>query len=605
MVAMDRKVFEAAASGEESLIQGLEEQRVDSQQVTPQKNTILHIVVRFNQKGITKDVVRLCPTLLHKTNADGDSPLHVAAKIGSKEMVGLLIGGTMDIESQQLDHIRMQNLKEKDTALHVAVKYGHFDVAELLMGKDEGLLDMVNAAQESPLFLAVEGGFFNIAQHILKHFRSDQCSGPKEMNALHAAVIRTHHAHQHDYRTPDLSLENIRRQLRGFLLHADQCIPTRNNGQPTQMDIIHLLLQKGRGLAEKMDSFGCTPLHCAAHLGHHEATELLLRSGPNCVAYLQDKEGMSALHIAAKGGHVHVMKEIIRQNPDACDIVDSRGWTPLHAAVANNKLNVVSYILETPMLENLINAADNRGNTPLHLAAGRDKYSIMKILVDDTRVHKMAQNHESQKAIDLIQTNPNIGELYKSIIAKKLENQGGRPSLQALVHKGIYGRATLMDRLLSRVGSRRETDTGEDMKSHRLKNISSIHLLVATLIATVTFTAGFTMPGGFQQGGALNEGLALLSSKTPFKMFVIADSIAFYCASASVFLQFCGSVEHNYHLLLRFTKVAAALTYLSSLGMVVAFSAAMYTVMPGSSMLAYYTLISGICCVLVYIFGFL
>ncbi|KAF3433964.1 hypothetical protein FNV43_RR25067 [Rhamnella rubrinervis] len=549
MVAMDRKVFEAAASGEESLIQGLEEQRVDSQQVTPQKNTILHIAVRFNQKGITKDVVRLCPTLLHQTNADGDSPLHVAAKIGSKKMVELLIGGTIGIESQQLDHIRMQNFKEKDTALHVAVKYGHFGVAKLLMRKDEGLLDMVNAAKESPLFLAVEGGFFNIAKHILEYFPSAKCSGPNEMNALHAAVIRTHHG----------------------------VIRTHH-----------------------------------AHLGHLEATELLLRSGPNCIAYLQDEEGMSALHIAAKGGHVNVMKEIIRQNPDACDIVDSRGWTPLHAAVANNKLNVVSYILETPNLENLFNAADNEGNTPLHLAAGRDRYCIMKILVDDTRVHKMAQNHQSQKAIDLIHTNPNIGELFKasrtnhqSIIAKKLENQGGRPSLQALVHKGIYGRATLTDRLLIRVGSNRETDTGEDMKSHRLKNISSIHLLVATLISTVTFTAGFTMPGGFQQGGASNEGLAVLSSKTPFKMFVIADSIAFYCASASVFLQFCGSVEHNYHLLLRFTKVAAALTYLSSLGMVVAFSAAMYTVMPGSSMLAYYIFISGICCVLVYIFGFL
>lgn len=172
-----------------------------------------------------------------------------------------------------------------------------------------------------------------------------------------------------------------------------------------------------------------------------------------------------------------------------------------------------------------------------------------------------------------------------------------------------------MDRIFSKVGSKRAIDfddqktkevIGEDkeMKSHRLKNISNIHLLVASLIATVTFTAGFTMPGGNEQGTS-SKGEAVLSNKTPFHVFVIADSIAFYCSSASVFLQFCGSVEHNYHLLLRFTRVAATLTYLSSLGMVVAFTSAMFAVMPNSSMLAYFTFVSGICCVLVYIFGFL
>lgn len=172
-----------------------------------------------------------------------------------------------------------------------------------------------------------------------------------------------------------------------------------------------------------------------------------------------------------------------------------------------------------------------------------------------------------------------------------------------------------MDRIFSRVGSNRAgglyeqktkdvVDEDRDMKSHRLKDISSVHLLVATLIATVTFTAGFTMPGGYEQATP-NKGLAVLSNKTPFQVFVIADSIAFYCSSASVFLQFCGSVEHNYHLLLRFTRVAATLTYVSSLAMGVAFTAAVIAVMPDSSMLSNFTFVSGICCVLVYIFGFL
>ncbi|KAH7534029.1 hypothetical protein FEM48_Zijuj04G0194300 [Ziziphus jujuba var. spinosa] len=169
----------------------------------------------------------------------------------------------------------------------------------------------------------------------------------------------------------------------------------------------------------------------------------------------------------------------------------------------------------------------------------------------------------------------------------KLEKQDGRPSLHSIVHKGEYEKHIKKDIIINRVGSNRYKDhdhtskevgydQDKDMKAHRLKNISNIHLLVASLIATVTFTAGFTVPGGYEQNESPRKGLALLSNKTSFQLFVIADSIAFYFSSASVFLQFCGALEHNYHLLLRFTRVAATLTYISSLGMVVAFTSAMH-----------------------------
>lgn len=193
---MDRTVLEAAASGDESLIQELEEHRIDPHQVTSQiMNTILQISVSFNQMGISKALLRLCPLLLHKANSNGDTPLHIAANIGSQEMVELLLVGVSnyDIESQQADLLRMKNLNHRDTALHAAVKNGHFAVAKLLMEKDSGLLDLVNGANESPLFLAVEGGFLDIAQHILARFPSALCCGSNGMNALHAAVIRTHH----------------------------------------------------------------------------------------------------------------------------------------------------------------------------------------------------------------------------------------------------------------------------------------------------------------------------------------------------------------------------------------------------------------------------
>lgn len=74
------------------------------------------------------------------------------------------------------------------------VRYGHFEVVKLLIDADRELLGVVNGDKESPLLHAVEGGFFHIAKHILEKFPDSlpPCGGYNAMNALHAAVIRTH-----------------------------------------------------------------------------------------------------------------------------------------------------------------------------------------------------------------------------------------------------------------------------------------------------------------------------------------------------------------------------------------------------------------------------
>ena len=55
-----------------------------------------------------------------------------------------------------------------------------------------------------------------------------------------------------------------------------------------------------------------------------------------------------------------------------------------------------------------------------------------------------------------------------------------------------------------------------------VQNIANINLLVATIIATVTFSAAIQVPGGYD-----SEGVAILSKKEDFRTFVIYDSMAF------------------------------------------------------------------------------
>lgn len=103
------------------------------------------------------------------------------------------------------------------------------------------------------------------------------------------------------------------------------------------------------------------------------------------------------------------------------------------------------------------------------------------------------------------------------------------------------------------------------------------HLVVATLIATVTFAAGFTMPGGYQGEKGPEQGFAVLSRNAAFKAFVITNTIAMAMSSCSVLvLLFCrnytspsGKLQKNFRNALSFILFAL-------MAMVVAFITGTY-----------------------------
>ena len=67
------------------------------------------------------------------------------------------------------------------------------------------------------------------------------------------------------------------------------------------------------------------------------------------------------------------------------------------------------------------------------------------------------------------------------------------------------------------------------------------HLVVAALIATVTFAAAFTLPGGYNS----DRGTAILAKKTSFKIFVIADTISLMLSILAIFIHFFISLIHG------------------------------------------------------------
>ena len=181
---------------------------------------------------------------------------------------------------------------------------------------------------------------------------------------------------------------------------------------------------------------------------------------------------------------------------------------------------------------------------------------------------------------------PQVGE--KERVQKKIgieSTDGGAVNATAIEEKAQKGQTAKENEVKNAVSeSKKEISDNSMSVSDRVRSASETNLLVATIIATVTFTAAFTVPGGYESGGA-NSGLAVLSKRAAFKAFMIADAFAFGFSTASILvsmysvslkraLPFCDRG--------RKAKVALVLSRHSISALLVAFMTGTYAVVPHS-----------------------
>ncbi|KAM3236443.1 hypothetical protein P3L10_016480 [Capsicum annuum] len=137
-------------------------------------------------------------------------------------------------------------------------------------------------------------------------------------------------------------------------------------------------------------------------------------------------------------------------------------------------------------------------------------------------------------------------------------------------------------------GDREERARQEERIVENIMKTAEMHLVVATLLMTVTFTAGFTLPGGFDSDtDSHNKGMAILIKKAVFRAFFVTNAIAFVCSSAAVFTYFSMetntiSSEKEFSLIVRLYMVATMLQLLSTTAVVIAFATGMYVTLAHS-----------------------
>ncbi|KAJ6862941.1 hypothetical protein NC652_039725 [Populus alba x Populus x berolinensis] len=162
------------------------------------------------------------------------------------------------------------------------------------------------------------------------------------------------------------------------------------------------------------------------------------------------------------------------------DFLNEKGQNILHVAAGSGQMKIVDEILGNRDLEALINEKDYDGNTPLHLAAMYCRSEIVQALVSDKRVGKRIFNNEELKP---------SGVVVKLLQGGRFEapkSDGMREVLKVLVEED--DKNEFDNNLISDLP--RTTLTTEELN----RGVGNL-LVVAVLVAGVTFAGAITVPG--------------------------------------------------------------------------------------------------------------
>ncbi|KAH7851645.1 hypothetical protein Vadar_014664 [Vaccinium darrowii] len=529
---MDSSLYNAASQGKVDVLR----QHIDQIEIqtTANRNTSLHVAAQFGQLQCVAAILEACPSMLGLVNIRGETPLHMAAREGYADIVKELIECAKKVE-QELESgfggeakkmLRATNV-DRDTALHLAVrncrlkKDKYLEVIKLLTKEDREFEHPANHDEETPLYLAAERGIVDVVVMLLKTCTSPTYGGPGGRTALHAATF------------------NLRDR------------------------VLNKLLDWKQELIKDPDAYGWTPLHSAARYGNVKAVKKLLEKDKS-VAYVaaNGDEGNTALHIAAAVGEVNVMAGILSYCPDCWEMVNSKGQNILHIAAYYERDQTANFILKTkrPWMNHLlINQKDNEGNTPLHvLASNRINKLLREYPGADMYADFYAVNYETWTPLDV-----ECGEVNSKDWPRPILRSNGRATVRKDRERIIEWRMSMKqteqekeERRKEERGKKEEQEKEEreekeeqekeeqekkeerekeERRHKRVEGVTKTHMIVATLIATISFTASFTIPGGYHVEGPY-EGMAVLVRDAAFKAFVITNTVAVVCSTSSVFL---------------------------------------------------------------------
>ena len=218
----------------------------------------------------------------------------------------IVLGGSKEAHVQEFLSLSSQTINSSDpqndrTLLHRAAAINNTDALELLLSHFS-FIDCVDDRGITPAFLAAERGFVdNLVLLVIKGAKINHKT--KTMVSFYKANLLT-------------ALRNVDIKL---------------------IDAYKLMIIPNAIDESKSKYFDSSMLHAAAQRRRASVVRFLIQNNANLS--LLDGAQLTAIQIAAEKGHLEVVKSLYKEGAVA-------DQTALHHAAANNRLDVVNYLLD-------------------------------------------------------------------------------------------------------------------------------------------------------------------------------------------------------------------------------------------------------------------
>jgi ankyrin repeat protein len=298
---------------------------------TEEPEEIKHLALKFlenENKASISAQVSLAPAYRSQYNSQTVPRvygIHLCAFFGLKSLMMALLSGTTPADLLTSD---------RRTSLSWAAERGHKAVVELLLDRDNVVVDSRDDDGITPLSWAARSGHETVVKLLLDR---DDVVADRQDNLG---------------RTPLLwAAERGHETVVKLLLDRDDVVADRQDDNTPPLwaagsgheAAVKLLLDRDDVVADRQDTFGRTSLSLAAVLGHKAIVKLLL-DRDDVVADRQDNFGRTPLSWAVEGGHKAIVKLLLDRDDVVADRQDNFGRTPLSFAALSGHEAIVKLL---------------------------------------------------------------------------------------------------------------------------------------------------------------------------------------------------------------------------------------------------------------------